>query len=124
MIKHLLISLSIILTLSTSLTRAQDTEAVCTSPFVEDADASVMVMLVDGAVITDDVFAERIQFEHAFNFLNYQIRLSQLSQRADAFASYHLPEYRLLPQRLRGLHHQCCRNGVQCESLHWHDNQS
>lgn len=63
---------------------AQDNTPVCHSPFQADVPESDIVMTVDAMTISGEQFANRIRFEQAYNHLNLQIRVSQITQMAES----------------------------------------
>ena len=63
---------------------AQDETFACNAPYVTEADVANLIISVDDAQITDDIFANRIRFEHAYNAIKFEIRVAQITESAEA----------------------------------------
>lgn len=64
-------------------TFAQEEALVCRSPFTTNADPAQSVMTLDEVQITPNLFANRVRFEHAYNAVKLEIRVTQLTQEAE-----------------------------------------
>lgn len=82
--KHLLWLIALLLILSTTAF-AQEEASACNAPYVTEADVANLILSVNDAQFTNEIFANRIRFEHAYNAIKFEVRVAQINQQATAF---------------------------------------
>ena len=75
----------VLLSLLTIPAFAQDEAPVCDAPYVTEADVVDSILSVGDAQFTDEIFTNRIRFEHAYNAIKYEVRVAQINEQASAF---------------------------------------
>lgn len=82
--KHALWIISLLLLLNTTAF-AQEEASACNAPYVTEADVANLVMSVNDAQFTDEIFANRFRFEQVYTIIKYNIRVAQINEQALAF---------------------------------------
>lgn len=82
--KHTIWIIALLLIMNTSAL-AQEETSLCNAAYVTEADVANLVMSVNDAQFTDEIFVNRIRFEHAYNAIKFEIRVAQINQQATAF---------------------------------------